>query len=100
MAEFTLSKPIASGKKRDSSTPGNIAYALFVLLCFWAGAQLLNLLVHTPGVYEHLMQIQDVNRPKVEIGLAVGTLFGLVPFLIGCLLLGSVALFLRWRSYM
>jgi hypothetical protein len=100
MAEFTLSKPIASGKKRDSSTPGNIAYALFVLLCFWAGAQLLNLLVHTPGVYEHLMQIQDVSRPKVEIGLAVGTLFGLVPFLIGCLLLGSVALFLRWRRYM
>lgn len=38
--------------------PGNIAYALFVLFCFWAGAQLLNLLVHAPGVYERLMQVQ------------------------------------------
>lgn len=37
---------------------GNIAYALFVLFCFWAGAQLLNLLVHVPGVYERLMQVQ------------------------------------------
>ena len=57
MADFTLSKSLFSGKYRNaSSTPGNIAYALFVLFCFWAGAQLLNLLVHAPGVYERLMQ--------------------------------------------
>lgn len=59
MADFTLSKSLFSGKYRNaSSTPGNIAYALFVLFCFWAGAQLLNLLVHAPGVYERLMQVQ------------------------------------------
>ena len=40
MADFTLSKSLFSGKYRNaSSTPGNIAYALFVLFCFWAGAQ-------------------------------------------------------------
>lgn len=50
MADFTLSKSLFSGKYRNaSSTPGNIAYALFVLFCFWAGAQLLNLLVHVPA---------------------------------------------------
>lgn len=97
MTEFTLSKPFTSAKNRGSSPSGNIAYALFVLLCFWAGAQLLNLLVHAPGVYEHLMQMQDSGRPRVEMGLAVGTLFGLVPFLIGCAVLGVAALLLRWR---
>lgn len=50
MADFTLSKSLFSGKYRNaSSTHGNIAYALFVLFCFWAGAQLLNLLVHAPA---------------------------------------------------
>lgn len=34
MAEFMMSKPFANEKKRDASTPGNIAYAVFVLLCF------------------------------------------------------------------
>src|SRR5699024_12259335 len=77
MADFTLSKSLFSGKYRNaSSTPGNIAYALFVLFCFWAGAQLLNLLVHAPGVYERLMQVQETGRPRVEIGLGVGTIFG------------------------
>lgn len=99
MTEFTLSKSITAGKKKVSSTPGNIAYALFVLLCFWAGAQMLNLLVHAPGVFEHLMQLQDNGRPRVEMGLAVGTLFGLVPFLLGCAILGVIALILRWRHY-
>ncbi len=47
----------------------------FVLFCFWAGAQLLNLLVHAPGVYERLMQVQETGRPRVEIGLGVGTIF-------------------------
>lgn len=65
MADFTLSKSLFSGKYRNaSSTPGNIAYALFVLFCFWAGAQLLNLLVHAPGVYERLMQVQETGRPR------------------------------------
>ncbi len=98
MADFTLSKSLFSGKHREtSSTPGNIAYAIFVLFCFWAGAQLLNLLVHAPGIYEHLMQVQDTGRPRVEIGLGVGTMFGLVPFLTGCLIFAVIAAFLRWR---
>lgn len=88
MADFTLSKSLFNGKYRNtSSTPGNIAYALFVLFCFWIGAQLLNLLVHAPGVYERLMQVQDTGRPRVEIGLGVGTIFGLIPFLVGCFIL-------------
>lgn len=99
MADFTLSKPFSGKKTRDASTPGNIAYAVFVLLCFWAGAQLLNLLVHAPGVFEHLMQMQDTNRPHVEMGLGVGTIFGLVPFLIGSACLGVIALVLRWRRH-
>jgi hypothetical protein len=78
MADFTLSKPIFGGKPK-TSTAGNIAYALFVLFCFWAGSQLLNMLVHAPGVYEHLMQVQDNGRPRVEIGFGVSTLFGLIP---------------------
>ena len=81
MADFTLSKPIFGGKQPKTSTTGNIAYALFVLFCFWAGTQLLNMLVHAPGVYEHLMQVQDTGRPRVEIGLGVSTVFGLIPFL-------------------
>lgn len=99
MADFTMSKPFKGAKQRDTSRPGNIAYALFVLLCFWAGAQLLNLLVHAPGVFEHLMQAQDTTRPQVEMGMGVGTIFGLVPFLIGSTLLGVIALILRWRRH-
>ena len=99
MADFTLAKPIFGGKRSKTSAPGNIAYALFVLFCFWAGSQLLNILVHAPGVYEHLMQVQDSGRPHVDIGLGVSTIFGVIPFLIGCVILGVVALVLRWRRY-
>ncbi|MGP3593715.1 DUF2755 family protein [Vagococcus sp. WN89Y] len=99
MADFTISKPFAGAKKRDTSRPGNIAYAVFVLLCFWAGAQLLNLLVHAPGVFEHLMQMQDTTRPHVEMGFGVGTVFGLVPFVAGSALLGVIALIIRWRRH-
>ncbi|MGU3413120.1 DUF2755 family protein [Enterobacteriaceae bacterium C23F] len=99
MTEFTLSRSVIAGKNKGSTLPGNIAYALFVLLCFWAGAQVLNMLVHAPGIFEHLMQIQDNGRPRIEIGLAVGTLFGLVPFLAGSAVLGVIALILRWRRY-
>lgn len=97
MTEFTLSRSVIARNNKGSSLPGNIAYALFVLLCFWVGAQVLNLVVHAPGVFEHLMQMQDSGRPQVEIGLAVSTLFGLVPFLAGSALLGAIALILRWR---
>lgn len=99
MADFTMSKPFTGKKKRDASTPGNIAYAIFVLLCFWAGAQLLNLLVHAPGVFDHLMQVKDASRPQVEIGFGVGTIFGLVPFLVGSAILGVIGLVLRWRRH-
>jgi len=99
MADFTLTKPIFGGKHPRSSMSGNIAYALFVLFCFWAGSQLLNILVHAPGVYEHLMQVQDTGRPRVDIGFGVSTIFGLIPFLAGCAILGAIALVLRWRRY-
>ena len=99
MTDFTLSKLMFSGKKRDSSASGNLAYALFVLLCFSVGAQLLPLVVHAPGVYEHLMQMQDSGRPRVEIGLGVSTLFGVVPFLAGCAILGVVSLVRRLRHH-
>lgn len=98
MADFTLSKSLFSGKYRNaSSTHGNIAYALFVLFCFWAGAQLLNLLVHAPGVYERLMQVRgETGRPRVEIGLGVGTIFGLIRFS-RLPHFAVVALWLHWR---
>ncbi|MFR0171449.1 DUF2755 family protein, partial [Escherichia coli] len=54
-------------------------------------------LVHAPGVYERLMQVQETGRPRVEIGLGVGTIFGLIPFLVGCLIFAVVALWLHWR---
>lgn len=98
MAEFAFSKSIFSGKKRGAITSSNIAYTLFVLLCFWAGAQMLSMLVHAPGVFEHLMQIQDNNAPRIQMGLAVGTLFGLIPFLLGCMLIGVLGLILRWSN--
>ncbi|WP_436876310.1 DUF2755 family protein [Siccibacter turicensis] len=99
MADFTISsKPIIAGKKRDKSTTlGNVAYAVFVLFCFWVGSQLLNALMHAPGVFEHLMQMQDNNRPRIEMELAVGTVFGLIPFILGCLLFGGIAVWLKIR---
>lgn len=99
MTDFTLSKRIFSGKKRAPSTSGNLAYALFVLLCFSVGAQLLSLVAHAPGIYEHLMKMQGSGRPHVEIGLGVGTLFGVVPFLAGCAILGVVSLVRRLRHH-
>lgn len=88
MAEFTFAKTVNGGKKRSAITSSNIAYALFVLFCFWAGAQMLSMLIHAPGVLEHLIQMQDSSRPRVEIGLLVGTLFGLIPFVAASLLIG------------
>ncbi len=99
MAEFTFAKAGNGGKKRRAITSSNIAYALFVLFCFWAGAQMLSMLIHAPGVFEHLIQMQDSSRPHIEIGLMVGTLFGLIPFLAGTLLIGVLGLLFRWRSH-
>ena len=43
------------------------------------------------------LQMQETGRPRVEIGLGVGTLFGLIPFLAGSLILGVIAAVMRWR---
>lgn len=98
MAEFTFAKTVNGGKKRSAITSSNITYALFVLFCFWVGAQMLSMLIHAPGVLEHLIQMQDSSRPRVEIGLLVGTLFGLIPFVAASLLIGISGLIFRWRS--
>lgn len=99
MTDFTFSKRIFSGKKGAPSTSGNLAYALFVLLCFSVGAQLISLVAHVPGIYEHLMQMQDSGRPRVEIGLGVSTLFGIVPVVAGCAILGVGLLVRRLRHH-
>ncbi len=44
------------------------------------------------------MQIRDNSSPRIKIGLAVGTLFGLIPFLFGGLLIGALGLILRWSD--
>ncbi len=91
MAEFSFSKSLLGNKKRGALTGSHVAYGLFVLICCWAGAQMLSMLIHAPGVFERLMQAQDASRPQVDISLAVGTLFGLIPFLIGCTFIGTGA---------
>ncbi len=104
MADITLLKQVvpatiavSAAKKTTGATLSNIAYAVFVLFCFWVGSQILNVLVHAPGVLEHLAQGNDATRPRIEMGLAVSTVFGLVPFLSGCLFLGIVALAVKYR---
>ncbi|HID2926011.1 TPA: DUF2755 family protein [Klebsiella pneumoniae] len=94
MAEFSFSKSLLGNKKRGALTGSHVAYGLFVLICCWAGAQMLSMLM----VFERLMQAQDASRPQVDISLAVGTLFGLIPFLIGCTFIGVLALIVRWRQ--
>ncbi|MCL0149014.1 DUF2755 family protein, partial [Klebsiella pneumoniae] len=37
------------------------------------------------------------GRPRVETGRRVGTIFGLIPFLVGCRIFAVVALWLHWR---
>ena len=75
----------------------SLIHILFVLICCWAGAQMLSMLIHAPGVFERLMQAQDASRPQVDISLAVGTLFGLIPFLVSCAFIGLLAIIVRWR---
>ncbi len=97
MAEISLPKPIIAGKPGRSTALGNIAYALFVLFSFWVGAQLLNVVVHAPGVLDNLMLMQESGRPQIKMGLAVGTIFALVPFLAGCVFAMVMAFFFRLR---
>ncbi len=67
MAEFSFSKSLLGNKKRGALTGSHVAYGLFVLVCCWAGAQMLSMLIHAPGVFERLMQTQDASRPQVDI---------------------------------
>ena len=104
MADITLSKAVVpvprmiTTTKTETSALGNVAYTLFVLFCFWVATQILNLIVQAPGVLEYLAQSNDATRPRIEMGLAVSTIFGLIPFLLGALTLGVIALVLRLRQ--
>lgn len=95
MADFTLSKPIFGGKPK----PLRRVISRMPCLSFSASGQAPSCSIcwSMRRVYEHLMQVQDNGRPRVEIGFGVSTLFGLVPFLAGCMILGVVALVLRFR---
>jgi len=102
MADMSLSKQVVpvnpvSATKAEGSTRSNLAYAVFILFCFWVGSQILSLMVHAPGVLEHLAQGNDATRPRIEMGFAVSTVFGLVPFLAGCALLGLISLALKFQ---
>jgi hypothetical protein len=48
MAEFSFSKSLL-GNKKGALTGSHVAYGLFVLICCWAGAQMLSMLIHAPG---------------------------------------------------
>lgn len=103
MTDMSLSKQVVpvittvSTTKAEGSTRSNLAYAVFILFCFWVGVQLLSLMVHAPGVLEHLAQGNDATRPRIEMGLAVSTVFGLVPFIAGCGLIGVINLALKFH---
>ncbi|NIF32957.1 DUF2755 family protein [Enterobacter sp. Cy-643] len=103
MPDISLSKAVIPATrvimtaKSERSVPGNIAYALFVLFCFWVATQMLNLIVQAPGLLEYLAQGNDASRPRIEMGLAVSTVFGLIPFLLGAAAIGMVALTIRLR---
>ena len=49
MAEFSFSKSLL-GNKKGALTGSHVAYGLFVLICCWAGAQMLSMLIHAPGI--------------------------------------------------
>ncbi|MEW7313769.1 DUF2755 family protein [Buttiauxella gaviniae] len=102
MTDVSLSKQVVpvyavSTTKAEGSTRSNLAYAAFILFCFWAGSQFLSLVVHAPGVLEHLAQGNDATRPHIEMGFAVSTVFGVVPFLAGCALLGVISLAMKFH---
>ncbi|MTD37066.1 DUF2755 family protein [Erwinia sp. CPCC 100877] len=97
MADFTLSKPAVIGTKGKGSPLGNVAYALFVLFIFWVGSLLIDMLIQAPGVFERLMQNSDTTRPHIEMGLGVGSLFGIGVFALGALIMGISATVLHLR---
>lgn len=103
MTDISLSKQVVpvittiSTAKTEGSTRSNLAYAAFILFCFWVGTQILSLMVHAPGVLEHLAQGNDATRPRIEMGFAVSTVFGLVPFIAGCVLLGVISLVMKFQ---
>ncbi len=73
MAEFSFSKSLLGNKKRGVTLTGShVAYGLPVLICCWAGAQMLSMLIHAPGGRERLMQARDASRPQVDISLGRG----------------------------
>ncbi len=84
--------------KRGALTGSHVAYGLFVLILLLGRRADAQHADPRPGVFERLMQAQDASRPQVDISLAVGTLFGLIPFLIGCTFIGVLALIVRWRQ--
>jgi hypothetical protein len=105
MTDVTLSKQIqvvpvittVSTTKTEGFSLSNVAYAVFILFCFWVGTQILNLIVQAPGILEHLAQSNDSTAPHIEMGFAVSTVFGLVPFLGGCVLLGFIGLLVKFQ---
>lgn len=97
MAIFASSKSLSSLFGRERPPSGNITWALFVLLCFWAGSEIISLFSHGPGLIDRLTQTHSLSRPTIEMSPSVGLLFGVVPVVVGLLLLGSVLLVIRWR---
>ena len=97
MADLSL-KPIMSITQR-SSLPGNIAWAVFVLFCFWVGSHLLNIAAQAPEVIEHLFQNAGQHRqPVIEMDIMVSTVFGAIPVLVIGAILGTLCQFFRWRN--
>ncbi|PWW01277.1 DUF2755 family protein [Mangrovibacter plantisponsor] len=81
-----------------ATLPGNIAYAVFVLFCFWVGSHLLNMLSHSQGIFEHLLQTNNqTDGPAIEMSMLVSTIFGLVPVLAGGFILAVLALVFKLR---
>ncbi|WP_071608866.1 DUF2755 family protein [Entomohabitans teleogrylli] len=97
MADLSIFKPVISGLKPEKAPAGNLTWAFFVLLCFWVGSWAVELLLKTPGLFERLLQNNAPSAPPVDIGWGVASLFGLVPFLSGSLVVGLVLLLARRR---
>ena len=96
MAEFTFSKTLMGSNKRRYRSPAVTLPTRFCSAVHLGRRANVEHAGTRAGVFEHLIQIQDTNRPRIEIGLGVGTLFGLIPFLFGSLLVGALGLILRW----
>ncbi|MCS5880383.1 YaiY family protein [Klebsiella variicola subsp. variicola] len=79
-------------------TGSHVAYGLFVLVCCWAGAQVLSMLIHAPGVFERLMQTQDASRPQGRHQSRRWHPLWPDPSPIGCSFIGLLALIMRWRQ--